>query len=175
MPYANPYTVGGVKFRHSLKSSEKKALIKRVSEAFNVDIKSVLGEEMEIEIAELREKKVLIIVINGRPLLVETDGDLIPTLFFGELMERLPKIFVDMGAIPHICNGADIMAPGIVKVDGKFKEGDLVVVLDERHNKAIAVAKALVSSEKLRSLKKGKVLKNIHYIGDPIWKTIREI
>ncbi|MBS7641347.1 MAG: DUF1947 domain-containing protein [Candidatus Bathyarchaeia archaeon] len=167
--------MGGVKSRHLLKSKEKRALIKRVSEAFNIDVKSVLGEEMEIEIAELREKKALIIVINGRPLLVETNGDLIPTLFFVELVEQLPKVFVDMGAIPHICNGADIMAPGVVKVEGKFEEGDLVVVLDERHNKAIAVAKALISSEKLKGLKKGKVLKNIHYIGDSIWKTIREI
>lgn len=161
----------GIKHRHALKSSEKRAFVKKFTEAFNINIEEIIRDRLEVEIAELREKKSLII-INGRPLLIESEGDLVPTLLFEELVERFPKVFVDMGAIPHICNGADIMAPGVVRIDGKFKEGDLVAVLDEKHGKTIAIAKALTSSEVIRSLKRGKVLKNVHYIGDSVWKAI---
>jgi len=163
--------VYGVKHRHVLKSSEKRAFIKRFTETFNINIEEIVGDRIEIEVAELHEKATLII-INGRPLLIESEGDLVPTLLFDELIGRFPKVFVDMGAIPHICNGADIMAPGIVRVDGEFKEGDLITVLDEKHGKAIAIARSLVNSEVIRNLKRGKVLKNIHYVGDPIWKII---
>jgi predicted RNA-binding protein (TIGR00451 family) len=37
-----------------------------------------------------------------------------------------------MGAVPHICNGADIMAPGIVKVEREFQARAMAVVVDEK-------------------------------------------
>lgn len=162
----------GVKHRYALKTSEKRALIRRIAEIFNISIEEISREK--IEIAVLRENRALII-INNKPLFIEIEGNLIPTLIFEDLIKILPKVFVDMGAIPHICNGADVMAPGITRVDGKFKEGEVVVVLDERYGKAIAITKALIDSESIESLKRGKVLKNLHYVGDPIWKIIRSI
>ncbi|MEM2321013.1 MAG: PUA domain-containing protein [Candidatus Bathyarchaeia archaeon] len=160
-----------IKRRYSLKSSEKKALSRRIFDEFGIYIEDIVGDEMNIEVAELHEKKTLMI-INGRSLFTESEGVLIPTLLFEELVGRLPKAFVDMGAVPHICNGADVMAPGIVRIEGEFKEGDFVAVLDEKHGKAIAITRALTSSEVIKGLKRGKVLKNIHYIGDSIWKII---
>lgn len=164
----------GIKHRHLLRSSERRDLLKRISETLKVDVEGIFGGKVNIEVAELHDGKSLVI-INNRPLLVKSDGDLFPTLLFEELIRRLPKVFVDMGAVPHICSGADVMAPGIIKIDGEFKEGDLVAILDERHGKAICIAKALVSSETIKGLKKGKVLRNIHYVGDSIWKIIKEI
>lgn len=164
----------GVKHRHVLRASEKRDLIRKVAEVFSINIEEMFGRKAEVEVAELHERKTLIIV-NNKPLFIEDGEHLIPTLVFEDLVKILPKVYVDMGAIPHICNGADVMAPGIVRIDGEFKEGDIVAVLDERHSKVIAVAKALVSSESMKSLKKGKVLKNIHYVGDIIWKVIKEI
>lgn len=162
-----------IKRRYPLRSSEKKHLFRRITSGFNICIEDV-GDKAAVEVAELRDGKNLVI-IGGRPLFVELERELVPTLLFVELIERLPKVFVDKGAIPHICNGADIMAPGIVKIDGEFKDGELVAVLDEKHGKAIAIARALMSSESIKALKKGKVLKNVHYIGDSIWKIIKEI
>ncbi|MEM2455281.1 MAG: DUF1947 domain-containing protein [Candidatus Bathyarchaeia archaeon] len=165
------YFVYEIKHKHVLKASEKRIFVKRLIETFNINVGEIIGGRMEVEVADLREKKSLII-INGRPLFIDSEGDLTPTLLFEEIIGSLPKVFVDMGAIPHICNGADIMAPGIVRVDGEFKEGDLITVLDEKHGKAIAIARSLVNSEVIRNLKRGKVLKNIHYVGDSIWKII---
>jgi len=80
-----------------------------------------------------------------------------------------------MGAVPHICNGADIMAPGIVHFEGNFKKGEVVVITDERHRKPIAITIALHNTEEARKLKNGKILRNIHHVGDRLWNTIQQL
>ncbi len=163
-----------VKRRFFLREKEKKHLLKKFSEEFGVDAEQMFGVKPLIEVAETPEIKIFI--VNGKPLLMSTvTGDLIPTLMFNDLIRLLPKVIVDMGAIPHICNGADVMAPGIVKVDGKFEEGDFVIVLDEKHGKAIAIVKALLGSKDIKDLKRGKIFKNLHYVGDSIWRIMKEI
>ncbi|MCD6469412.1 DUF1947 domain-containing protein [Candidatus Bathyarchaeota archaeon] len=174
MRYANFYHMSHVKRRFSLRGKERKKLLRSFSKIFNVDAEQIFGAKPSIEVAETSEIKIFI--INGKPLLMSTiDGELVPTLMFNGLIQLLPKITVDMGAVPHICNGADVMAPGIVKIDGEFKKGDLAIILDERHGKAIAIVRALLDSEIAKSLKRGKVFKNLHYVGDSIWRVMKEI
>ena len=78
-----------------------------------------------------------------------------------------------MGAVPYVCNGADIMAPGIVNVKGDFNEKNILIILDERHKKSLAIGIALVNSHNIRTTKRGKVAKNIHHVGDKLWNTIK--
>jgi len=78
-----------------------------------------------------------------------------------------------MGAVPHVCNGADVMAPGVVQIQGDFDKGDFVVVVDERHGKPLAVGVALIDARTMRGLKQGKVLENVHYVGDRLWNQLR--
>lgn len=85
----------------------------------------------------------------------------------------MPRIIVDMGAVPHVVGGADIMAPGIRRVQGDFKENQLVVIVDEKHGKFLAVGSSLLASRTLASTKKGKVILNLHYVGDPVWEAIK--
>jgi len=101
------------------------------------------------------------------------NGQLIPTLVNTEAITSLPKVVVDMGAVPHIVSGADIMAPGIRKVEGSFGEKELVVIIDEKHGKFLSVGRSLLASEALAATKKGKVIVNVHYVGDPVWETIK--
>lgn len=164
--------MGGIKRRYILRESEKKALIKRFSTTFNISGERLFGDKPKVEVAELNGKKIFI--VNGEPLLLEVEGHLIPTLATEEIINNLPRVTVDMGAVPHICNGADVMAPGIIGIDGEFKAGDLAVVLDEKHGKAIAIAEALVDSDTAKGLKRGRTFKNLHHIGDPIWRILRE-
>jgi len=42
-------------------------------------------------------------------------------------------------------------------------------VRDIRYSKALAIGKALKSSVEIMAEKKGKVIKNLHYVGDKIW------
>ena len=77
-----------------------------------------------------------------------------------------------MGAIPYVCNGADVMAPGIKEIKGEFEEGDLVVVRDVEHGKALAIGKALVGSDEMKEMRKGKAVTNLHHVGDKLWKSL---
>lgn len=113
----------------------------------------------------------MVLIVKERvPLFIVNEG-LIPTLKL--LLDRslLKSVTVDMGAVRFVTNGADIMRPGITKVEEGIEKGDLVVVLDETHAKPLAVCETLFSGEELMSMASGKVLKNLHYVGDKVWNT----
>lgn len=96
---------------------------------------------------------------------------LFPTLI-NSAIDDLPSALVDMGAIPYVCNGADVMAPGIMDIVGEFEKDGLLVIRDVKHRKALGIGAALYSSEEMRGLKKGKAILNLHYVGDKIWASI---
>jgi len=125
---------------------------------------------------EIREDEIKLYRI-GEFIVGEIDEKLYPVIHERNLeaLDRLPAMIVDMGAVPHIVNGADVMRPGIKDFRGEFNEGDFVVVRDERNLRPLAVAIALVGLEECRAMKKGKVAKNIHHVNDRIWKLMRRI
>jgi len=118
---------------------------------------------------EIVEDEFTLILLEGKPVLFEHDGKWLPSLHVLQEKQLLKKITVDMGAIKFLTSGADIMRPGITKIDDGLKEGDAAVIVDETHGKALAVGVVMMSSEELRATDKGKVVKNIHYVGDKIW------
>jgi PUA domain protein len=121
----------------------------------------------KVEIAEFEEKKIFI--LNEKIEFIEDENGLYPFLG-GSYLGKLPQVVVDMGAIPFVCNGADIMAPGITDFDD-FNEGSIVVVRDITHGKGIAVGISYKNSSEIKPIKKGKVVKNIHFVGDKLWDT----
>jgi len=96
---------------------------------------------------------------------------LIPTLI-NSTIDDLPSALVDMGAIPYVCNGADVMAPGIMDIEGGFEKDGLLVIRDVKHRKALGIGAALYSSEDMKGLKKGKAILTLHHVGDKIWASI---
>jgi len=82
----------------------------------------------------------------------------------------LKTIIVDFGAVRHVANGADVMRPGITKIDSSIKEGDIVQIREETKNRALAVGKAMFDAPEMESKTSGKVIKNIHTIQDSIWE-----
>ena len=91
------------------------------------------------------------------------------SLKFDAVLNTLPKVIVDMGAVPHVANGAQIMRPGIRQIEGRFVKDELIVILDEKYRKTIALGIAEVDSETMQSMTKGRVINNIHYVGDLLW------
>jgi len=158
--------------RHFLKEKEKKILLQSFSETFGIEAQRLFGPKPRIEVFETLKHKIFI--INGVPCLAKSDANLFPTLMFKEMLALIPKVTVDMGAVPYICNGADIMAPGIVKINGGFKEKTLIVVLDQKYEKPIAIGRALFDSESSKALRQGKIFENLHYVGDSVWNTIKK-
>lgn len=110
--------------------------------------------------------------LEGVPVLVGLpDGKLIPFLTAVERFNLpLPKVVVDIGAVKPIASGADVMGPGVKEVEGSFREGDLVAVVDERLRAVIAVGIALRPSGEARE--RGKTIKNIHHAGDALWRAV---
>lgn len=78
-------------------------------------------------------------------------------------------VTVDMGAVPFVYNGADVMAPGIVDADPAILEGDFVWVRDERHRRPLAVGRALMDGPTMAREEKGKAIETIHHVGDALW------
>lgn len=98
----------------------------------------------------------------------------IPFLSETGLLERFPKIVVDMGAVKFVCDGATVMRPG-VKNYSEFEEDQIVCVVEESRNKFLAVGRSLVSSKKMVTMAKGEVVKNLHYVSDRFWESAKKI
>ena len=127
-------------------------------------------EVVELEVGE-------IYLIGEKPLLFKAGNRILPTLHCSEFITSAPKIVVDMGAIPYVCKGATVMAPGIVRIEGEFVKGDLVVVIEMKFGKALGMGEALMDSETAKNTKKGPIVKTLHWVSDKIWdqtKTITE-
>jgi PUA domain protein len=153
--------------RYSLKSKEAKTLLNKASEKLKINIGTLIDAKASIEVIEIDYGEVFL--INGKPLLFRTGEDVFPTLFFKEISARAPKIVVDMGAVPYVCNGADVMAPGIVRIEGEFSKGDIVMVVDEKYGKPLALGESLYDAESARNAKQGVLVKNLHFVSDKIW------
>ena len=99
---------------------------------------------------------------------------ILPFLGKPELIDHFPSVYVDMGAIKFVCNGAKVMRPGITSFD-TFKKDGIVIVKDQTYKKALAVGIALVDSEIASSMTTGYVIDNLHYVSDKFWEASKSI
>jgi PUA domain protein len=88
---------------------------------------------------------------------------------------QLPEVVVDMGAVPYVARGADIMAPGIVEIDESLGKDMFAVITDIRNHKPLGIGIMLRERKDILKNRKGKALESIHYVGDKIWKIIQSI
>jgi PUA-domain protein len=159
--------------RYFLKAKESKDLLEKASEKLRVDLEQIFKDKVKVEVVETESAEIFL--INGRPALFKTGESVYPTLVSKELFDTVPKVVVDMGAVPHVCKGANIMAPGIRRFEGQFKKNDLVYVVDEKHGKPLAIGEITYDLEEAKSVKQGVVVKNAHYVGDKTWNLVKEL
>ena len=157
--------------RHFLREKEAKQLLQQIQQKLEIDIEKHVGTHVEFAESEIAT----IYIIDNKPLFAKKDDFIFPTLGFDNIVKLLPQIVVNMGAVPHVCNGADIMAPGIVAINGAFKKDYFVVIVDEKHKKPLAIGTALYDSEEMKNQKHGKTIKNVHYVGDKLWQWLRKL
>jgi len=118
---------------------------------------------------ELSKGDFKLILVNEMPYFFYPEDILVPTLKLCIKDCLLKKVTVDMGAVKFVTGGADIMRPGIVDIDTDVAFGDYVALVDEKNNIPLAVCKAKFSGEDIEQMRSGKVLENIHYVGDKLW------
>lgn len=142
-----------------LSNKEEKELIEQLESRFGL----VYTKKDKFEITDnfLR--------INSVPKFFYFENRPVPTLKLLLETNCLKKITVDMGAVRFVVSGADIMRPGITNIDDGIQKGEFVTIIDMTHSKPLAVGLALFSGEDITSMATGKVIKNLHYVGDKLW------
>jgi PUA-domain protein len=157
-----------------LKVKSRVQLRKNAKNKMLIDLVSTFGDTMAGLEDKALEKITLdeysLILVDGKPLLFEIEGQLFPTVR-GALEMGLNNriVTVDKGAVRFVSNGADIMAPGIVEADSEIKEGDLVIIIEEAHRKPLAIGKALMSGPQMVEADSGKAIRSITHVGDKLW------
>jgi PUA domain protein len=101
--------------------------------------------------------------------ILKIQDEYLPFLSETEILKKFPSVTVDMGAVKFMCNGANLMRPGIRKFT-PFDKEQLVCIVEESQNKFLAIGKSTMSSFDAEKVDKGEVLKNLHYISDKFWE-----
>ncbi len=147
------------------------------------DISEVMDKMIKQWRIELPKPKTLVLhelddntsLLTGDNITAIRTGEIyLPFLSEISLLDKFPKAIVDTGAIKFVCNGANVMRPGIKKFT-EFQKDDIICVVEEAHNKFLAVGKAVVSSDEMQTITKGEVVKNLHYISDKYWEAAKLI
>ena len=159
--------------RYPLKAKEAKQALTQASDKLKINLEEMFGAKVLVETAEADFGELLL--IDGKPVLFKVGEVVFPTLLATDIMAKLPKVVVDMGAVKFVCNGADVMAPGIRRYEGNFGKGDIVVVVDEKHGKPLALGEILYSSPEAANIKQGPVVKTKHYVSDKVWNAAKPL
>jgi len=153
---------------HNLSKSDISVIIDKMTKQWHIE----LSKSKTLILHEIDDNTSLITGDNITS--IQIGDSYLPFLSETALLEKFPKAIVDVGAIKFVCNGANVMRPGIKKFT-EFQKDDIICVVDEVHNKFLAVGKALVSSAEMSSMVKGEVVKNLHYISDKYWEAAKLI
>lgn len=147
-----------------ISKSETATLLKTVSEKWGIEFPKIKNLKVHQILDDAQ-------IITGEGIkILKVNEDYLPFLSETKMLEKFPNVMVDMGAVKFMCKGANVMRPGIKKYT-EFEKDQLVCVVEESQHKFLAVGKALTSSSELENMKKGEVIKNIHYISDKFWET----
>jgi len=156
-----------VKKRHTIRKDELAGLFSALAAEIGPSAAKFRSER--VEFAEI-DAPFQLYLVDKKPLLMKSAGWVFPTVR-GAIDRPFPErtIVVDMGAVPFVAKGADVMRPGIVSVSDDVKAGSPAIVVDEKHRKALAVVIALFDAAALRAETKGKMAKAVHHVGDTLW------
>ena len=160
-----------IKNRHRLKNKEIRNILNQITTLFNLNFSI---KKSSFEVGNLEQYKVILVDEDIDFIIIENK------VFFTlhGLYKYHPKdyfVVVDMGAVSFVSKGADIMTPGIIDADIKIKKSDYVWICDERYHKPLAIGKALMTGEEMKTKKTGKAIKNFHYVSDRLWNLSKQV
>ncbi|WP_371717006.1 RNA-binding protein [Thermococcus sp. 101 C5] len=166
-----------MKIKHPLSKKDVKKIIEEMTKMFGEEVATKLISKNDQVLVGEFDKTTQILFVNGKPRFIRREKLIFPlviTLYELSDKEDLRKwkrrVVVDQGAVPHILNGADVMAPGIVDADEEIKEGDFVFVVEEQYGRPLAIGIALMDGKTMKEKPKGKAVKIIHHAKDKIWE-----
>lgn len=147
--------------RHILSKKDYKNFMQRLQQ-FNIDGTSMADIEID------SNKKNEIYYFSGKPIFYNG----IPTLYLiNYLKVRTHTVTVDNGAVPHLMNGSNLFAPGIVEMDPEIKKNDMVFIKN-REGLYVAIGEANDDAQNIMSTRKGEAVRILHYLNDKIMKDL---
>jgi PUA domain protein len=157
-----------IKNRHRIKKREIDEIQNELKKTFNCDF---FDKNSIVEIGDINGIKT--IFVDDKPCFINYENKIIFTLYgLSKYKPNERYVKVDMGAVKHVTNGANVMSPGIVDADEDIDEGDQVWICDEKYHKPLAVGIALMTGKDMISEKKGKSVRIIHHVGDTLWNIV---
>jgi len=151
-----------------------------ISKSETDDLLKQVSAQWKIKIPKAKNLKIHHIMDNVQIftandiMILKIKETYLPFLSQTSLLEKFPHVLVDMGAVKFMCNGANVMRPGI-RSYSEFDKEQVVCVIEESQHKFLAVGKSLVPSSELETIEKGEVIKNMHYISDKYWEVGKTI
>ena len=151
-----------------MSKTETSDVLNQVSKKWNREIPKIKN----IKVHYVDDTSQILVGDNFKVLRLE--NEFIPFLTESKLLGSFPNVIVDMGAVKFMCNGANVMRPGI-KSHTEFSKDEIVCIVEESQQKFLAVGKSLVNSSEMKEMSKGEVVKNLHYISDKYWEINKTI
>ena len=151
-----------------------------ISKSETNQIIKLVSDQWKRELPKIKNLKVHFIDNNSQLMvgdgiiILKINDDYLPFLNQNNILEKFPNVMVDMGAVKFMCNGANVMRPGI-KSHTEFSKDEIVCIVEESQQKFLAVGKSLVHSSEMKEMSKGEVVKNLHYISDKYWEINKTI
>ena len=150
-----------------------------ISKTETADVLSQISAQWKVELPKIKNLKIYEFedgqIIVGEGLTAIKIGDnYLPFLSDTPTLAKFPSIMVDMGAVKFMCNGANVMRPGIRSFE-EFEKGQIVCIIEESQKKFLAVGRALISSQEMSQISKGIVIENLHYVSDKYWEAKKSI
>ncbi|MFX1374286.1 MAG: PUA domain-containing protein [Promethearchaeota archaeon] len=160
-----------IKQRHFIRKSElhvlKEEILKHYDQNF---IDQIFPQKCNVELIQTESGDTLYAVNNELKLWKSKEGFIPVLTLLLKNKVKLKTIIVDFGAVRYVTNGADVMRPGITKIDPSIKKGDIIKIEEETKHRALAVGKAMFDASEMELKTSGKVVKNLHTIQDSIWQ-----
>jgi len=153
-----------VSSRHHLRSDD----VRELNDALSARLGVTLDAD-SYELVEFKDAERDVVLVDGEPLAAYFDDE--PFLTVKGANAYPPErgaVTVDAGAVSFVSDGADVMRPGITEADDGIAAGDLVVIVEETHGKALAVGRALVDGDEMAG-DSGKVVESLHHVGDDLF------
>lgn len=170
--------------------------VKQIKAGFPCDISGLLDKSNRLELGKSQDRTHYVIR-NGVPVFYnrprcpssarssethsgaprvcqirEKDG-YIPTLKCVHMLPGIvPRVVVDTGAIKHLINGADVMAPGLLHKTSEYppvERGDIVAIYGHDKTCALAIGEVLMNNREVEEARVGVAIRTLHRLGDHLW------
>ena len=127
-----------IKQRHFINKTQirelKEEILPQYDEKF---LTQIFPKKCQIELILTEDGDTLYAVNNILKLWKSKDGYIpVLTLLLNKQVD-LKTVVVDMGAIRFVTNGADVMRPGITKIEPTIKKNEIIQIVDETHSRAL--------------------------------------